>query len=186
MSKKESTEQAKSTEPIKEVIEIDPGMINNILAATTNMHGEITFLMQDVKAMMEVWEKRLQSVEDQRKEQLLASQTQLDEIEKAEMKGFSINDKTFVAHMLGTNQLIFEGIGRMQSDIDEIKSGLKIIDHRTVSFEMEQVLMREQIADIKKKWLPIISNQSKILALALLTIALSLGLGSFLKAVTWW
>ena len=187
MAKKDRKEQAKENQDLtKELVEIDPRIINALLGATASMHGEIKFALEDFQLCMSKWEERLQVVEDSRREQLLASQSQLEEIEKAEKRGFTIEDKTFIAHVLGTNQLIFEIMGKMQNDLEDVKSGLKVLDHRTQSFEMEQALMREQIADIKKKWMPIISKQTKVIALALITIALSLGLGSFLRAVSWW
>lgn len=183
----------KDQSPLEITEELEGRIVNAVLGATINMHSEtleqqkvIESLTEEIKSLMNQFEERLQAVEDQRKQQLLASRSQLEEIEKAESQGFTIDDKTFIAHVLGTNQLIFEIMGKVQSDLVEVKDGLRTIDHRTQSFEMEQALMREQLGDIKKKWMPIISKQSKVIALALLTIALSLGLGSFLRAVTWW
>jgi len=161
--------------------------INAILGATVNMHDEIkqindqvVFTLKTFEAQKAEWEKKIEQILDLRKRQLTAAKEASKKIEKDEYEGATLQGKALIAHILSTNQLIFEQLGQYANTLTEIKTGLRVLDERTTSFEMTLELVKEQVLDFKNESMRLISRLVKLLAVALATIAAVIGVDRLL------
>lgn len=170
--------------------------VNNTFSAMLMMKDELQSLQASLLFQMESWDKqkdawskRIDAIEDIRKAQLLATDAQIKKIDDMETQGFSLTDKTFVPHILGTVQIIHEELAKQSKCMEQIQVGQMAIDDRLTSLEMVSKVhfatqdekmkkmanqFTELIAFDKKN----IGNLIKLLLLSLIIIAAFAGVGA--------
>lgn len=175
--------------------------INNTFSAILMMKDELSsiqssllFQMGSWEKQKEMWEKRIDAIEDVRKAQLLATDAQIKKIDEMESKGFSLTDKTFVPHILGTVQIIHEELAKQSKCIEQMVDGQRTIDERLTSLEMDNKVffatqdekmkqVAEQMADLIAFDKKNIGTLMKLLFIAMILIAGFAGLGTLFDVI---
>ncbi len=192
MSKKSKENTVNSTEETPRFDKL-ADTINSILGATINMHSKINLIAQsvqntlvDFKIEKEELLQRMDDIKESRLDDLTASSEAIQSIEQLEREGVVLEGKALTAHILGSLQNIYEVLGTLNRNFEETKEGVKILDKTIIEMQMNSVLMREQMTDMKKMTLPMLGRLIKLVAIAIAVIAAFVGLGTFIDMFRWW
>lgn len=141
---------------ISNIINATMGAVINMGGEVNNIRSEVVLALEGLKQMIQSWEQRLTETEQLKRDQLLASDEQLDKIKKLEYEGFELTGTNLVANLLGTLNLVYEIMGKLETNVSRIDGRLNIIDQRSTENLMEMKVIIEQqrnvlgeITDIK-------------------------------------
>lgn len=175
--------------------------INNTFSALLMMKSELSSIQASLLFQMESWERqreeqenRISIIEDVRKSQLLATDAQIKKIDELESKGFSLTDKTFVPHILGTVQVIHEELAKLGKCVEQMIGGQSSLDDRLITVEMDSKvhfakqqestkLMADRMAELISFDKLITGRLMKLLMVALIIISGFAGLGQVFEAI---
>ena len=163
---------------------------NALLQAMVSMHGELELMAANLNTSTSSWEKQLEgyeerisTVENFRKKELRVSKDQLKKIELMEENGFSLTDKTILAHILGTNQLVAEDLGKIGKTLDVLDEHQRNTVNHMVALDTAIQLQGAILSDIKdenemtrKEFIKLILRMTKVLILAIAGLVALIGM----------
>ena len=112
---------------------------------------EVSSALTELKEMMGIWSVRIKDIEDMRQKQLLASDDELEKINRMEKEGVQLIGTNLIANLLGTLSLVYEIMGKMEIQVSRIESKLSLADQRNVETFMEMKVIREQQSHISSE-----------------------------------
>ncbi len=186
---------AKSTQEKKDESNFEKfsDVINAILSANVSMHHEIKQTKQEVEQIVQIfennmqnWNKKIETIEDYRKKQLIDSQDIVTKINTYETEGTVISDKTILAHLLSSLSLISEQQGEFNKRLASVERGITVLDEKTTEAVLHIKVLTELSKSHREESTKTIGRLVKILAVAVATIAAAIGLDRLLALFKFW
>jgi hypothetical protein len=125
-------------------LDVISDIINVTMGAVVNIGAEVSTALEELKQHMTDNNQRLTDMEDLRQKQLLASSDQLEKIKQMEHEGLELMGTNLIANLLGTLNLVYEIMGKMEINVSRIDNRLNVIAQRETENLMEMKVINEQ------------------------------------------
>ena len=154
----EECQEISKLDEISDIINVTMGAVINIGGEVNNVKTDVVTALEELKQFMSDSEDRLTDMENLRHKQLLASDDQLEKIKQMEYEGLELMGTNLVANLLGTLNLVYEIMGKMEINVSRIDNRLNVIAQRETENLMEMKVINEQqknvlseVGDLKRE-----------------------------------